>query len=93
VNPERILAARNYGGAACEIATWRGPCAEIGTAEHVRDHLAAVDMLEDIRQSIRAEAVSYGELAALADLAEYIGPGDVELAEPAGIPESEFVNR
>jgi hypothetical protein len=91
VNPKRIAAARNYGGELCEIESWRGPCREPGTADHVREHLAAVDMLEEIRQSIDAQSVSYGELAALADLAEYIGPGDVELAEWAGIPEEDFV--
>jgi hypothetical protein len=93
VNAERIEQARRFGGELCAIDSWRGPCAELGTVEHVREHLAAVDMLEEIRQSIDAQSVSYGELAALADLAEYIGPGDVELAEWAGIPESEFVNR
>ena len=35
--------------------------------------------LEELRAELRAERISYGELAELADLAEYIGPGDVEL--------------
>jgi hypothetical protein len=93
MNPERIAAARNYGGELCAIDSWRGPCAELGTAEHVRDHLAAVDRLEELRAVLRAEDISYGELYELQTLAEYIGDGDVELAEPAGIPESEFMNR
>jgi hypothetical protein len=79
VNAERIEQARRFGGELCAIESWRGPCRELGTVEHVREHLAAVDRLE--------------ELYELQTLAEYIGDGDVELAEPAGIPESEFVNR
>jgi hypothetical protein len=43
--------------------------------------------LEELRLVIRDEHVSYGELAELADLAEYIEPGDVELLEWAGVPE------
>lgn len=43
--------------------------------------------LEELRQALRAENVSYGELAELADLAEHIDPGDVELLEAAGVPE------
>lgn len=43
--------------------------------------------LEYIRQEIRAERVSYGELHELQSLAKYIDPGDVELLEAAGVPE------
>lgn len=43
--------------------------------------------LEYIRGELRAERISYEELAELQDLAEYIEPGDVELLEPAGVPE------
>lgn len=43
--------------------------------------------LASIRQSIEDEAVSYSELAELADLAEYIDPSDVLLLEWAGVPE------
>lgn len=49
--------------------------------------------LESIRASLRAENVSMGELAELQDLADEIQPGDVELAEPAGIPEEDFHKR
>lgn len=45
------------------------------------------DRLEYIRAEIRAERVSWGELAELASLAEHIAPGDVELLEWAGVPE------
>lgn len=44
--------------------------------------------LEHLRGELRAERISYGELAELQDLATYIEPGDVELLEPAGVPES-----
>ena len=45
------------------------------------------DRLEYLRQELRAERISMGELAELQDLAEYIEPGDVELLEAAGVPE------
>jgi len=40
--------------------------------------------LEYMRDEIRAERISYGELA---ELAAHIGPDDVELLEWAGVPE------
>lgn len=43
--------------------------------------------LEELRIELRAERISWGELAELQDLAPYIDPGDVELLEAAGIPE------
>ena len=43
--------------------------------------------LSEIRKSIDAQCVSYGELAELAGLAEYIESGDVQLLEWAGVPE------
>ena len=45
--------------------------------------------LEMLRVTIRAEKISYGEIAELQSLAEYIEPGDVELLEWAGVPEYE----
>lgn len=45
------------------------------------------ERLEYLRGEIRAERISMGELIELQGLAEYIGPGDVELLEPAGVPE------
>lgn len=46
------------------------------------------ERLEDLRDSIRAENISFGELAELTRLAAHIAPGDVELLEWAG--RSEF---
>lgn len=43
--------------------------------------------LEALRAALRAENISYGELAELQSLAAYIAPGDVELLEAAGVPE------
>lgn len=45
------------------------------------------ERLEELRAILRAESISYGELSELQDLAEYIDEGDVELLEPAGVPE------
>jgi hypothetical protein len=45
--------------------------------------------LEYLRGELRAERISYGELAELQSLAEHIEPGDMELQEAAGIPEEE----
>lgn len=49
--------------------------------------------LESHRAAIQAENISYGELADLQSLADYIEPGDVELAQWAGIDEQEFHKR
>ncbi len=51
------------------------------------------ERLEYLRGCIRAESISYGEIAELESLADSIEPGDVELAEWAGIPEEEFAKR
>lgn len=50
-------------------------------AESIRERL------EYLRGELRAERISYGELAELQGLAEHIEPGDVELLEAAGVPE------
>lgn len=43
--------------------------------------------LEEIREEIRSERVSIGELIELRSLVEYIDKDDVELLEWAGVPE------
>lgn len=43
--------------------------------------------LEELRAELRAERISYGELAELFKLHEYIASDDVELLEAAGVPE------
>lgn len=45
--------------------------------------------LEYLRQELRAERISYGELFELQSLAAYIAPDDVELLEAAEVPEFE----
>jgi len=44
--------------------------------------------LEYLRQELRQESISYGELAELQCLSEHIDIGDIELLEAAGISES-----
>ena len=44
--------------------------------------------LEYIREELRQERISYGELLELQSLVEYIDSGDVELLEAAGVPEN-----
>jgi hypothetical protein len=43
--------------------------------------------LEYLRGEIRAERISYGEIAELQSLVKYIEVGDVELLEWAGVEE------
>lgn len=45
----------------------------------------ALKRLEYLRGEIRAERISYGEIAELQSLAKYIEPGDAELLEWAGV--------
>ena len=45
------------------------------------------DRLEYLRGEIEAERISYGEIAELQGLAEYIDPSDTVLLEWAGVPE------
>lgn len=45
--------------------------------------------LEYLRGEIEAERISYGEIAELQALKDYIQPGDVQLLEWAGVPEFE----
>jgi hypothetical protein len=51
------------------------------------------ERLEYLRQELRAERLSWGELAELQDLADHIEPGDVELLEAAGVPEDKADDR
>lgn len=44
--------------------------------------------LEYLRGELRAERISYGELAELQSLVPHIDPGDLELLEAAGVPEN-----
>lgn len=51
------------------------------------------ERLEYLCGEIRAERISQGEVIELQGLADHIEPGDVELAEWAGIPEDIFMER
>ena len=46
------------------------------------------DRLEYLRKELRNECISYGELAELQLLVDYIDPSDVELLEASGVPEN-----
>ncbi len=46
--------------------------------------------LEYLRGEINAERISYGEIAELQSLTEYIDPSDIQLLEWAGVPEKRF---
>lgn len=48
--------------------------------------------LQYLRGEIEKERISYSELDELQELADYIEPGDVVLAEWAGIPENTFLS-
>jgi len=50
--------------------------------------LEAKQRLEQLRKELRAERISYSELAELESLKQYIDAGDVELLEAAGVPEN-----
>jgi len=45
--------------------------------------------LEYLRQEIRTERISYGEIAELMSLAKYIDYGDIELLQWARVEEGE----
>ena len=55
--------------------------AKIMTKEKIKERL------EYLRQEIKNERISYGEIAELQELSEHIDKGDVELLEWAGVPE------
>ena len=46
------------------------------------------ERLEYLIGELEAERISYGELAELQSLVEHIEPGDVQLLEAAGVPET-----
>tara|TARA_R110000851_G_scaffold4416_4_gene17968 strand:+ start:1560 stop:1724 length:165 start_codon:yes stop_codon:yes gene_type:complete len=47
------------------------------------------ERLEYLREELREQRISYGELAELQSLVEYIDSSDVELLEAAGVSEEE----
>jgi len=48
------------------------------------------ERLEYLREELREQRISYGELAELQSLVEYIDSSDVELLEAAGVSEEEY---
>ena len=86
---ESVLFGENVDGwRAFEYRDDWGPGREVkATPEDYTTDAHIKRRLEDLRKAIRAENISYGELAELQSLAEHIEPGDVELLEWAGVPE------
>jgi hypothetical protein len=67
----------------------RKTAARIAAADPTRDAADIPARLEYLRGELRAERISYGELAELQSLSAHIDPADVELLEAAGVPEHE----
>ncbi len=63
--------------------------AYLDAAKIVEEHFSIHEQLEYLRGELRAQRISYEELAQLQSLAKYIAPDDVELLEAAGAPEFE----
>ena len=83
-------------GNTYQVDTTKAPTLEILKEETQRYHLKqhngygeriAKRRLEHLRAELRAERISYSELAELQSLKEYIDSSDVELLEAAGVPE------
>lgn len=62
-------------------------CAAVAEKEATMNEEQIKARLEELRIELREERISWGGLADLQGLAEHIEPGDVELLEPAGVPE------
>ncbi len=59
--------------------------AAVITGEYMEGYRAG--RLEDLRKSIQAESISWGEIAELQSLADYIDDDDLELMQWANVPE------
>lgn len=90
--PLLVYNCRSYGGGAlldgCILSIRHSNRNEGGVI-----YQAPVIRLEYLRGELRAGRLSYGEVSELQSLADYIKPGDVELAEAADIDEVEFSKR
>ena len=51
------------------------------------DNIEIRQRLDELREELRHERISYDELIELQSLVEHIDSGDVELLEAAGVPE------
>lgn len=63
------------------------PCPACGRRSGHDDGCTIVARLEHLRGELRGECISWSGLHELQNLAPFIDPGDVELLEPAGVPE------
>jgi len=59
------------------------------TEKTVVKRAAITERLQELREELRAERISYSELAELQSYARYIDKDDVELLEAAGVAETQ----
>lgn len=76
----------SLGGSRYALTLWKLESVESAESGEASSDVAA--RLEYLRGELQGERISYGELAELQSLAAHIAPGDVELLEAAGVPES-----
>lgn len=96
LTPEGVIEFNVFVDArAAELAARLREACEVymADADALPEEVWVPARLEYLRGCIRAESISYGEVAELQGLADHIEAGDVELAEWAGIPEDEFMER
>ena len=75
--------------ACVESGNHLSDCDSDGFCNHCGHDEDGIELrLEYIRQELRAERISYGELAELQGLVEHIDEGDIELLQAAGVPEN-----
>jgi len=64
-------------------------CASGSEYRLMREGDEPAQRLEELREALRSESISYGEIAELQSLSEYIDKDDVELLEASGVAEFE----
>jgi len=78
-----IVLGQNNG----QDAIW--DCASGSEYRLMREGDEPAQRLEELREALRSESISYGELVELQSLAEHIDKDDVELLEASGVEEFE----
>lgn len=82
-----VMTCGHCGRSWNDAATSHLTPAPSGRCPFEYEHEYPNERLEYLRGQIRAECISYGELAELQDMADQIDPSDVELLQWAGVPE------
>lgn len=81
-----VVSIWNNGGDVDDYLLNSGDCFQ-EEREIIVEALAIKYRLEELREELRQERISYGELVELQSLVEHIDPNDAELLQAAGIPE------